>query len=89
MAQAGGGGGGGWGDPAIHHVAPAPAGMGGWGWAAVLEAKGPVQKKLFLRLYYELQYPLWEAALKKILPEELIAGAVAASLKISEGIPPS
>ena len=39
MAQAGGGGGGGWGDPAIHHVAPAPAGMGGWGWAAVLEAR--------------------------------------------------
>ena len=51
--------------------------------------KGPVQKKLFLRLHYELDYPLWEAALKKILPEELIAGAVAASLKISEGIPPS
>ena len=50
--------------------------------------KGPVQKKLFLRLYYELNYPLWEAALKKILPEEQIAAAVAASLKISEGIPP-
>ena len=32
MAQAGGGGGGGWGDPAIHPVALAPAGMGGWGW---------------------------------------------------------
>ena len=51
--------------------------------------KGPVQKKLFLRLYYELNYPLWEAALKKILPDEQIAAAVAASLKISEGIPPS
>ena len=51
--------------------------------------KGPVQKKLFLRLYYELNYPLWEAALKKILPEDQIAAAVAASLKISEGIPPS
>ena len=53
--------------------------------------KGPVQKKLFLRLYYELNYPLWEAALKKILPEEQIADAVAksAAYKIPEGIPPS
>ena len=50
--------------------------------------KGPVQKKLFLRLYYELNYPLGEVALKKILPEDQIAAAVAASLKISEGIPP-
>ena len=53
--------------------------------------KGPVQKKLFLRLYYELNYPLWEVALKKILPEEQIADAVAksAAYKIPEGIPPS
>ena len=63
--------------------------------------KGPVQKKLFLRLYYELNYPLWEAALKKILPadqsadavatEEQIADAVAksAAYKIPEGVPPS
>ena len=53
--------------------------------------KGPVQKKLFLRLYYELNYPLWEVALKKILPEDQIADAVAksAAYKIPEGVPPS
>ena len=53
--------------------------------------KGPVQKKLFLRLYYELNYPLWEVALKKILPEDQIVDAVAksAAYKIPEGVPPS
>ena len=46
--------------------------------------KGPVQKKLFLRLYHELSYPLWEGAFKKILPEEKIADAVASAKKFAD-----